>query len=102
MNFGVNKMEIVNFIFKFSFILMLIQLFLTSIVIPKSQDLARSYLRNSNVSYFGNFIKAQKFNDNIKGVTIYSEKKDDKGNLINLFLKKEINEKEFTVIYAKK
>ena len=101
-NFGVNKMEIVNFIFKFSFILMLIQLFLTSIVIPKSQDLARSYLRNSNVSYFGNFIKAQKFNDNIKGVTIYSEKKDDKGNLINLFLKKEINEKEFTVIYAKK
>ena len=101
-NFGVNKLEIINFILKFSFLLLLIQVFLTSIIIPKSQDLARSYLRNSTVNFYGNFIKTQKFNDSIKGVTIYSENRDKKGNLINLYLKKEINEKEFTIIYAKK
>ncbi len=101
-NFGVNKIEIINFILKFSIILLLIQLTLTSFIIPKSQDLARSFLRSSTVNFFGNFIKPQRFNDTIKGVTIYSEKKDNEGNLYNLYLKKEINKNEFQIIYAKK
>ena len=87
-NFGVSKIEFINFIFKFSFILLFFQLFLTSILIPKSQDLARSYLKNSKVNYYGNFIKPQRFNANIKKVTIYSERKDNYGNLYNLYLKK--------------
>ena len=101
-NFGVNKIEIVNFIFKFSIFLLLTQLTLTSLIIPKSQDLARSFLRSSTVNFFGNFIKPQRFNDTIKGVTIFSEKKDQEGNLYNIYLKKEINKNEFQIIYAKK
>ncbi len=101
-NFGINKIEIVNFILKFSILLLLIQLILTSIIIPKSQDLARSFLRTSTVNFFGNFIKPQRFNDTIKGVTIYSENKDENGNLYNLYLKKEINSNDFQIIYAKK
>ena len=42
-NFGVHKMQIINFIFKVSIILLLVQIFLTSFVVPKSQDLARSF-----------------------------------------------------------
>jgi len=101
-NFGVNKIEVINFILKFSILLLLIQLLLTSFIIPKSQDLARSFLRTSTVNFFGNFVKPQRFNDTIKGVTIYSENKDNKGNLFNLYLKKEINQNEFQIIYAKK
>ena len=37
-NFGVHKIEVVNFILKVSFILMLIQIILTAFVVPKSQD----------------------------------------------------------------
>ena len=101
-NFGVNKIDVINFILKFSVILLLIQLILTSLIIPKSQDLARSFLRTSTVNFFGNFVKPQRFNDTIKGVTIYSEKKDEDGNLYNLYLKKEIEKNEFQIIYAKK
>ncbi len=101
-NFGVSKIEIINFIFKFSIFLLLIQLLLTSLVIPRSQDLARSFLRTSTVNFFGNFIKPQRFNDTIKGVTIYSENKDNDGGLYNLYLKKELNENDFQIIYAKK
>ena len=90
-NFGVNKVELMNFIIKFSIILMLIQILLSSIIVPKSQDLARSFLRTSSINFFENFIKPQRFNDTIKGVTIYSEKKDTEGNLYNLYLKKEID-----------
>ena len=100
--FGITKIELTNFILKFSLILMLIQIFLSSIMIPISQDMARSFLRTSTVNFFGNFIKPQRFNDTIKNVTIYSEKKNAEGNLINLYLKKQISENDFQITYAKK
>ena len=103
-NFGLNKIQFVNFILKISLILMIIQIIFTSFIVPVSQDKARSFLRNSTVNFFGNFIKPQRFNDTIKGVTIYTEKKDEEGNLYNLYLKKEINnnDKDFQITYAKK
>ena len=101
-NFGVNKIELINFILKISIFLMLIQIILTSIIVPKSQDLARFFLKTSSVNFLGNFIKPQRFNDIIKGVTIYSEAKDTEGNLYNLYLKKEIDENNFQITYAKK
>jgi lipopolysaccharide export system permease protein len=101
-NFGVTKIQLINFIFKFSILLMLIQMTLSSLIIPKSQDLARSFLRTSTVNFFGNFIKPQRFNDTIKNVTIYSEKKDADGNLYNLYLKKQLDQNNFQLTYAKK
>ncbi len=101
-NFGINKIQLINFIFKFSIILTLIQLIFSSLIVPKSQDLARSFLRSSTVNFYESFIKPKRFNDTIKKVTIYSEKKDNKGNLYNLYLKKETNKENFQITYAKK
>ena len=101
-NFGINKIQLINFIFKFSVILMIIQLIFSAIIVPKSQDLARSFLRSSTVNFYENFIKPKRFNDTIKNVTIFSERKDIDGNLYNLYLKKEINENNFQITYAKK
>ena len=101
-NFGVHKIELINFILKISIVLMIIQVILSSIIVPKAQDLARNYLRNSNVNFFENFIKPQKFNDTIKGVTIYVDKKDKDEFLYNLYLKKEIENDDFQITYAKK
>ena len=101
-NFGLNKIELINFILKISILMMLIQLILTSFIVPKSQDMARSFLRNSTVNFYGNFIKPQRFNDTISGVTIYSEKKNTDGDLYNIYIKREINKDEFQLTYAKK
>ncbi len=101
-NFGVHKISVINFIFKISFLLMLAQIFLTAVIVPGSQDLARSFLRTSEVNFFDNFIKQQKFNDTIKGVTIYADKKRKNGNLENLYLKKEIGDNQFQITYAKR
>ncbi len=100
-NFGVSKLDLINFILKVSIVLLILQSILTVIIVPKSQDIARSYLRSSTVNFYGNFIKPKTFNDTIKGVTIYSENKDNEGNLKNLYIKKEIGNKEFQIIYAK-
>ena len=100
-NFGVSKFQIINFFFKASFVIFLFQLILTTLVIPYTQDLARSYLRDSSFNFFENFIKPKKFNDNIKGLTIFNEKKDKNGIYYNLYLKKQ-NNNGFQVTYAKK
>ena len=100
-NFGVHKIKILNFILKISIVLLILQIIFTALLVPKSQDKARSFLRTSSLNFFDNFIKPQKFNDTIRGVTIYSDKKDDNGNLTNLYLKKDIGN-DFQITYAKK
>ena len=100
-NFGVHKINVLNFIFKVSVVLLLIQIILTALIVPNSQDTARSFLRSSSLNFFDNFIKPQKFNDTIRGVTIYSDKKDTNGNLTNLYLKKDLGN-DFQITYAKK
>ena len=101
-NFGINKIQIINFILIISVCLMLIQVVLTSIIVPSSQDKARSFIRNSKVNFFENFIKPKRFNDTITNVTIYSEKKDKDGTLNNLYIKKEFDRDNLQITYAKK
>ena len=100
-NFGENKIKFINFILFISIFLFLIQICLTSLIVPSSQDKARSFLRESEVNFLGNFIKPKRFNDTIDGVTIYAENKDINGNLYNLYIKKEIQD-EFEITYANK
>ena len=99
-NFGINKIDLINFFIKFSFLIMLLQLFLTANVVPKSQDLARSFLRTSSIDYLENFIKPKIFNDAIKNLTIYSNSKDEFGNLREIYLKKGSGE-NFQITFAK-
>jgi len=101
-NFGINKIKIINFIFKVSLFLLTIQIILNSIAVPRSQELAKSYIKTSDINFLGNLIKPQKFNDTIKGLTIYSDRKDEYGNLYNLYLKKIIDKKNFQITFAKK
>ena len=100
-NFGINKLELINFFIKFSFFIMLFQLFLTVTIVPKTQDLARSFLRTSTVNYLEGFIKPRVFNDAVKHLTIYSNSKDKDGNLEEIYLKKGSGN-NFQITYAKK
>ncbi len=99
-NFGINKIDLINFFIKFSFLIMLLQLFLKANVVPKSQDLARSFLRTSSIDYLENFIKPKIFNDAVKNLTIYSNSKDEFGNLREIYLKKGSGE-NFQITFAK-
>ncbi|WP_440914886.1 LptF/LptG family permease [Candidatus Pelagibacter sp.] len=101
-NFGVNKISLINYVLNLSILLLLFQFLLNIYLVPYSQDKARSYLRSSEINFYDNFIKPKKFNDTIKGLTIFTEKKDKDGKLSNLYIKKEINKNEFQITYAKK
>ena len=99
--YGVSKIQLINFFLKFSFILVILQIFLTSILVPKSQELSRNFLKKSNVNFFDNFIKPRKFNDSIKNLTIYVEGKTSEGELKNIYMKKG-SFKDFQITYAKR
>ncbi len=101
-NYGINKIHIINFFFKISIILLFIQFSLTAFIVPKTQKISRSLIKESKINFYGNFIKKQKFNDTIKGVTIFSENKDSEGNLYNLYIKKENGPSNFQITFAKK
>ena len=101
-NHGVNKISIINFFFWISILIMLVQILLMSIIVPKSQEMARSKLRSSNVDYFEGLIKPKKFNDTVKGLTIFAEDKNEKGELKNIYIKKNNYEKGFQITFAKK
>ena len=101
-NHGIDKINIINFFFWISIIIMVIQSILLSFVVPKSQELARSKLRSSNVDYFEGLIKPKKFNDTIKGLTIYAEDKDINEEFKNIYIKKSNSKSGFQITFAKK
>ncbi len=87
-NFGVEKIHLVNFFIKFSIFITILQLFLTTFTVPETKNLSRSLIRTSNVDFFESFIKPKKFNDNVKGLTIYVQEKNEDGDLKNIFFEK--------------
>ena len=99
--FGVNKIKLINFFVKISFLLMILQILFTAFLVPKSLEFSRSLIKNSNIDFFEGFIKPKKFNDKIKNLTIYAEDKDQDGNLINIYLKKEIDNSSYQITYSK-
>ncbi len=101
-NFGVSKISVINFFFKFSLLLVIFQIILTSYVVPKSQDTARSYLRDSEVNIIENLIKPRKFNDTIKDITIYSDYKDQNDYITEIYIKNGSDFNNFQITYAKK
>ena len=101
-NFGISKIKVIEVFLIFSLTIMIFQIFLSSLLVPLSQDKARSFLRNSEANVFESFIKPKKFNDTIKDVTIFSEAKEADGSLKNIYLKKNLSNKNFQITYAKK
>ena len=101
-NHGVSKISIVNFFFLISILIMVIQISLTSLIVPKFQELAKSKLRSSDVDYFEGSIKPKKFNDTIKNLTIYTEEKNVNDEFINIYIKKNNSKNDFQITFAKK
>ena len=101
-NHGISKISIINFFFRVSIIIMFIQVILLSIIVPKSQEIARTQLRSSDVDYFEGLIKPKKFNDTIKGLTIFAEEKNADGEFKNIYIKKKSSDNNFQITFAKK
>ena len=100
---GLNKIRLVNFIFKISILITLFQLLLSLAVSPSSLNFARSILKASSITLFSSLVKEKKFNDTVKGLTIFVEEKKPNGEMLNVFLRDDTasNAKSKTIIAKK-
>ncbi len=97
---GIKKIEVKRVIILISLIFLLLQLLLNSFITPKTQDLARSFIRDSNIDFLPSLIKEKKFIDIVEGLTIFIEEKKPNGKFENVFLKENIGN-GYQVIFAK-
>ena len=100
-NFGISKVQLMNFFLKISVLLMIFQILFTSLLVPRSQELSRSLMKNSNIDFFESFIKPKKFNDSIRDFTIFVDNKTEDGSLENIYLKKDMGNDSFQITISK-
>jgi lipopolysaccharide export system permease protein len=100
-NFGVSKIQLINFFFYISIILVILQIIIVSIVVPYTQDYSRKIIKNSSINFFDRFIKTKKFNASLEGITLFNNSKDEDGNLYDVYVKNG-DSNNFQIIFAKK
>jgi len=100
-NFGIKKINFINFFIKFSLWFVLVSLLLNAVITPFTQDKARSFIRSSNLDFFESILKPKKFIDVIGNLTIYFDEKSKDGKLINIFLNEKTSANNSQTIFAK-
>jgi lipopolysaccharide export system permease protein len=87
--FGLNKIHLVNLIFRIAILIMFVQLLLTSIFNPTLLNLSRTLLKNSELQFIPSLLKEKQFNDAVEGLTIFVEQKDENNIYKNIFIRDE-------------
>ena len=86
---GLNKIFVVNHLFRISLFIMLIQLIMTLAINPYLLNLSRSLIKNSQLEFVSSMFKEKQFNDTVEGLTIFIEKKNDNKIYENVFIRDE-------------
>jgi len=100
-NFGIKKINFINFFMKFSLWFVLVSLLLNAVIAPFAQDKARSFIRSSDLDFFESVLKPKKFVDVVQNLTIYYENKSENGELKNMFLNDKTSSTESQTTIAK-
>ena len=99
---GIKKIDFINVLIKYSLFYLILQLLLTTFIVPFSLNKARDYIRGSNIDLYSSIIQEKKFIDTVKNLTVFIEKKNANGELKNIFLKEKIGNNKYQIIFAKK
>ena len=86
---GLNKIYIVNLIFRISLLIMFIQIILTNAINPTLLNLSRSVIKNSQLDFVPSLLRERQFNDTVEGLTIFVEKKSRNQIYKNIFIRDE-------------
>ena len=84
---GLNKIHVVNLVFRISLMVMILQLILTSLINPTSLNYARSLVKSSQLQFVPSLLIEKQFNDTVKGLTIFVDEKKENGEYKNIFIR---------------
>ena len=86
---GLNKIHIVNLIFRISLTIMFLQIILTTVINPTLLNLSRSIIKNSQLQFIPSLLKVKQFNDTVEGLTIFVDNKNKNQVYSNIFIRDE-------------
>ena len=102
---GISKKKFINQIIIYSLIISLFQIILGTYISPLSQNEARSFIRNSDMSFLPSLMKEREFIDGVENLTIFIEEKNEEGKLRNIYIKENVKRSllggDYQIIYAK-
>tara|TARA_Y100000816_G_C26039840_1_gene544556 strand:- start:119 stop:1267 length:1149 start_codon:yes stop_codon:yes gene_type:complete len=101
-NNGIKKIEFINFILRFSILFLFLQLLLNLVVVPKSQNLARIFIKESNIDFLPKLISEKKFINVVKNLTIFVEEYEKSGDLKKIYINERIDTNKSKIIVAEK
>jgi len=86
---GLNKIHLVNLIFKISILIMFLQLIMSSFINPQTLNYSRSLIKDSKLEFAPSLLKEKQFNDTVEFLTIFVDKKNDDGTYSGIFIRDE-------------
>ena len=86
---GLNKIHIVNLVFRISIIIMFFQMIMSCFVNPETLNYSRSLIKNSQLQFIPSLLKEKRFNDTVEKLTVFVNKKNDDDTFENIFIKDE-------------
>ena len=101
-NNGIKKIHFINFIFKFSILFLILQLVLNLFIVPKSQSIARTFIKESNIDFLPKLISEKKFINVVKNLTIFVEEYNQDGVLKKIYINEKIDKNKSKIIVAEK
>ncbi len=99
-NNGIQKIKFINFILKFSLFFLILQLILNLFIVPKSQNLGRLYIKESNIDFLPKLISEKKFINVMKNLTIFVEEYKKDGKLKKIYINERIDSEKSKIILS--
>ena len=99
---GIKRIQVINFLLRFSILFLILQLILNIFVVPKSQNLARNFIKESNIDFLPKLISEKKFINVVKNLTIFVEEYEKDGELKKIYINEKIETGKSKIIVADK
>ncbi len=99
---GIKRIQVINFLLRLSILFLILQLILNIFVVPKSQNLARNFIKESNIDFLPKLISEKKFINVVKNLTIFVEEYEKDGELKKIYINEKIEGEKSKIIVADK
>ena len=99
-NNGIKKIKFINFILRFSLLFLILQLLLNLFIVPKSQNLGRIFIKESNIDFLPKLISEKKFINVVKNLTIFVEEYSKDGKLNKIYINEKIDKSKSKIIVS--
>ena len=99
-NNGIKKIQLINFILKLSVLFLILQLIFTLFIVPKSQNLGRVFIKESNIDFLPKLISEKKFINVVQNLTIFVDEYKKDGLLKKIYINEKIDRDRSKIIVA--